>query len=729
MKNQIENRKREIEKKKKDILQMNSSEKMSLFEEFAENRIFLDYEVFEFLFFLVFSPDENFISLLCKIIEGGKFILSKHKDFIKSKSEDTLKIINKMFELCEVPDLSAGITISPLVGTKQTNCVLLKEIKSGEQKKQRFVLYALIYAIKFEEWININEIFTQIREIYVELKIKEHYVYMQLLVEVMYVDKELVLDEIIKEISENTEISALSFVKASLYRKFIGESLFKDAIQILEAEKNQIVDKALCRVYLFDNLFVVNILEKRILNGKYNKIISLDLKKIISSNNPFPVVKMLEKHLNINGFINGHSIQFLFGDLLNSDQWIEWCEKNKNIEQLERVILISLSKILSDLINFEPNKIRDKAISLVKEFSRKKSIDFEDFTRKINLGKDKRDKDKIKEKNIRALYVIKELLFPIRRINISVLKENLEKYQYISKIFGLNWILKNAESKNPHQICFIFDRKIDQNYLDELENSISIEKDSLRKALMINELKYHISIDREQNYWNEVFRNLSEHNLNFRKSKLHNSEESEGLLVEAEIWSLISKKFKTEHEPDTRDLYPKKLDFLVELDQQNILLETKFVGELIEHSLNVNPLMSRPGEKIFSVLCSTFQNQLFCGKRDAKKPMVIILCMHPSFNYFDAENAILGEFVLVFEKYEEHIGSEHLRRNPNGFFFEDNSDIISAIITYRRDFTSKDTIKGRIYLPPKQVKTKYPLSEKSCKKLTSSLFGSDNKQA
>lgn len=715
-----------MEKKKNNVRNMNSDERMSLFEEFAEDKLFLEYEVFEFLFPFVFSTEDRFITNLCKIIESGRFVLSKHRDFLKSKPQQILEIITKILDLCEIPDFSAGIIISPVVETGEANSILLKEIESGKIQNQRFVFHALLFAVRFDDWEKIEETFFQIQDIYSNLEIKEDYVYIQLLVEIFYIKNELVYKELKTEISKKTENIALSFVKASIYRDTIDEYLFKESIQILETMQNQIVDMALCKAYIFDQEFVVDILESRIAKGEFKRFCTTGLKKIINDLNPFPVVEMLQSYIDENGYINGHSIQFLFEDLLNPKQWLEWCEINKRNKKLEKAIQISLSKILSGFINYKNDKIRDRAISFVKELSKKKSIDYDEFTRKIDLGKDKNDIKNNKENTLKALYVLKEMLFPIRQIDINVLKENLNKYRYIPDTFGLNWILKNARSQRPHKICFIFDRKANPNDIKELERLIQDENDILRKGLMEIDYRYLISIEREQKYWNDIFRKLSERSLAFKKSKLRNPEESDGLLVEAEIWSLISEKLEIEFEPQIVELLPKKLDFHIKMDMQNPLIETKYIDELIEHSLNLDPIMSRPGEKIFSVLRHTFQGQLYGGKRDPKEPIIIVLCLHRTFNNFDAANAILGELCVVIEKDEELKETESLRRHPNGFFFEKNAEIVSAIVVYRRDFSAKDIITGNSFLPPQSIKIKNPISEKNHKKIISSLFRNSN---
>ena len=75
---------------------------------------------------------------------------------------------------------------------------------------------------------------------------------------------------------------------------------------------------------------------------------------------------------------------------LPMENWIAWCEKWRDGERKERVIISSLRIILTELINYESSKTRDRAVELVNIFAREKGIDYEKETGGINYKSDHR---------------------------------------------------------------------------------------------------------------------------------------------------------------------------------------------------------------------------------------------------------------------------------------------------------------------------------------------------
>jgi len=363
-----------------------------------------------------------------------------------------------------------------------------------------------------------------------------------------------------------------------------------------------------------------------------------------------------------------------------------------------------LGEILTELMNYKPSTIRDEAIALVKEFATKEGIDYEKVTKKISLGKDTHKGAKYKESTIKALYVVKNLLHPPVQIDTEILRENLKNYPYLSEAIGADWLIKNAKSKHPHLLAYIYSKKVDYEKISELSKKLESES--------------------AQRYWNQVFKTLNEYGLKIPKSKLRDPENAESVLAEAEVIARLAPHFKVEIEPDIPELRPKRLDAKIEFNGQECLIEVAVVKERIEVEVS-HGVIAIPGGKVKNVLLTKFRNQLKEGKVDPKIPIVLVLCLDDVLDSYEVENAIYGQlqFRLKMRADTKQIIEKGATRAENSFYEIEGTNIVTAIAAYRRDYTKKDPLVGKLYQPPPSVTPKNPLSKEFRVKLRNALFG------
>jgi len=405
-------------------------------------------------------------------------------------------------------------------------------------------------------------------------------------------------------------------------------------------------------------------------------------------------------------------------------EWLKWCKKWKNDKRKKEVILWSLRKILTELINCQPSMIRDEAIALVKGFARKEGINYEEVTKKISIGKDTHKGAKYKESTIKALYVIKNLLYPPLQINTEILKENLKNYPYLSKAIGANWLIKNANSKRPHLLVYIYSEKVDCEKINELFKKLKLEKDVNKKLQIAWQYEWLIYILSAQRYWEQVFKTLNKYDLKIPKSKLRDPENAESVLAEAEVIARLAPHFKVEIEPNIPELRPKRLDAKIEFNGQECLIEVAVVKERIEVEVSYGPI-AIPGSKVKNVLLTKFKNQLGEGKVDPKIPIVLVLCLDDVLDSYEVENSIYGQLQFQFKMQTDtkQIIEEGATRAENSFYEIEGTNIVTAIAAYKRNYTKKNPLVGKLYQPPPSVTPKNPLSRKFRVRLRNALFG------
>jgi len=731
-------------------------ELVELFAHIIEDKPLLYESAIEFIINRLYSDNKVFVNLLCSLIEktasdlAFKNIINLIRKVALNNPKTTLAIAKKMIDLRVGDGMCSGIIISPLLGDNAVDNEIFSYLKSEDLFLQRHSLFAIYYAITTgTAENNLVNLIKNLIKVVKNISQENTDILIPCLMSALFVDKGLVLPVLKKEIEQRGYTAALIYACRALYRKDFPISLLKKAVQIIESEapENEIIDEALARIYEEDKDFVIERLRKRVKECNRARIAGDILVSTIQKTDYFPVIQMLEEEID-----NGNDIMIYFGENIlevffpSKQEWLKWCKKWKDDEQKRVVILRSLEKILSEFLSkftkdqqssLQDNDIAliNEAIDLVKELAEKNGLDYKEETKDINFGKDSREGAKYREEAIKALRIINKLLYPPAKIDINVLKENLKNYPYLSKAIGKD-LVKIAKSGRLHPLVFIYSEMMDENKIVELHKKLESEKDENKKLQIASQLDSLLRLKREQKYWEQVFRTLCESKI--PKSKLESKfrdlvkdlNNVKSILAELEVIARLVPYFNVEIEPDIPELRPKKFDAKIEFNGQEALIEIRFVEEKTEFKVARGVVISStPGEKVKKVLLDKlFKGQLMEGKVDPKMPVILVLCLDTGLDYLDAENAIYGQLQFQFKirKDTGQIVESGMIRESNSFYEIKGTDIVSAIAVYKRDYTRKDPLVGKLYLPPPSVVPRNPLSREFRVRLRDALFRAFN---
>lgn len=109
---------------------------------------------------------------------------------------------------------------------------------------------------------------------------------------------------------------------------------------------------------------------------------------------------------------------------------------------------------------------------------------------------------------------------------------------------------------------------------------------------------------------------------------------------------------------------------------------------------------------------------------------MIILCLQRTIDDYEVQNAIYGQVQFYWKKRTDapQIVEQGDTRIENSFYEEENSDIVTTIAAYKRDYSKKDSLIGRLYHPPYQVNPRNPLDREIRLRIRDALFG-DNENS
>jgi len=708
-----------LEKKSKEEL-------LNLFEHLIDNNPFLYGLAIRDIIGRLYSDDNRFVKLLSKLIEKTHFV--PDEGVILEKPSLTISISEKIMDIGIRPGFCSGILVSPLMGKGIIDEKIMQGLASNNVVKQVYSLTAL-HAFFFKKDEETAQPFvSRLLETASDINPDNTDLLIRCLVRILQYNKKDVLPVLETEIEQRGYTAASAFIQSVLYQKVNSVALLKKAINIIEAENpdSETIDEALGMIYEHDSEYVVERLRATLRHGEKYPIARDRLVWCIQSKGVLPVIKMLEEEIDGENPVMRQIGESILEDFFDSSrEWLDWCKKWKDDERKENVVLKSVAKILTKLITYEPNDLRDGAISLIKEFAEKKGLDYDEETKSVvDLGKDTHEGAEHKEATIKALYMARKMIYPLKQIDIGVLERNLKNYPYLSKAVGAGWLVRNAKSDNPHLFAYLYDEEPDYARMNELIKQFNAEKDERKRSWIALQYQSYSHVEQVQSYWEHVFKTLDEHGLKIRKSKLRDPDNADSILAEAEVIARLAPYFNVEIEPTVEGLDLKKLDARIEFNGQEALVEIAVVKERIEADVAQGGI-SIPGGKAKRVLLDKFKGQLKGGKIDLDTPVVIILCMHRIADFHEVENAIYGQFEIRYKtRTDTHqIVEEGYTRADNSFYEEENAGIISTIGAYKRDYTKKDPLVGRLYMPPLSTNVKNPLSREFRLKLRNALFG------
>jgi len=701
---------------------------LKLFAQIVNNNPFLYEPAIEIIVSRLYSDEDEFVDLLCKLIENLSYNLGFASiEETASKNPDmTIKIVKKIITRGTRPGICSGAIISPLIGRGLVDDEVVSKLKSDNPVMQRHSLVAIgNYFIKNKEGFS-KSLTERLIEVSENVNQDNTDILIQCLVRALLIDKNSVLPILEKEIERRGYPAASKYIHIARFRENFPILLLKKAVQVIEAEtpENEMIDDALAQIYEADPGFVVERLRERVNIGHRVPFASVMLKYNIQKAGASPVIKMLEEEIN-----NGTLTMTYFGDSILKDffvsgqELVEWCKKWKDDKNKETVVLRSLAGILTDLMNYQPSSVRDDAIAIVKEFATKKGTDYNELTKVINLGKDPNVGAEYKEASIKALYVINQILHPPIQINTAILERNLKNFPHLTEAIGYDWLVRSSKSKSPHLLAYIYSEEPDFSKIEELAKKFESEKNEKKRLGIALQYNFLASAALEQLYWEQIFKTLDDYSLKIPSSKLRDSDNAESILAEAEVLARLAPHFKVELEPDIEEFRPKRLDAKIECNGQEALIEVVAVDEKIELEV-AHGGISVPGGKVKNVLLTKFKNQLKSGEADPEIPVVLILGLK-NLDDSDVGDAIYGQLKFRFKTRTDtqQIVEKGVIRSNNSFYEEKNSDIVSVIAAYKRDYKRKDSLIGRLYRPPYQILPRNPMSSDFRLKLRNALFG------
>ena len=420
------------------------------------------------------------------------------------------------------------------------------------------------------------------------------------------------------------------------------------------------------------------------MNGIESEIMDSHLKTRIKEIGNAPIIEMIESEIDSHNQKLENIGESIVENLFSShEEWISWCEKWKEDKNKEAIILKSLGIVLTKLLSYAHNDLRDQAINLVKQFAENKNLDYEKETKGKGYG------SKNKESTLKALDVLDKILYPNIKFEIEDLESNLKNAPSLCKAFGYNWLIRNAKDSDPHIVNYIFGQNLPIRQ-SHLENTFSI---------------------------------LEEHNITIKQSKLRQIANGGDILGEVEVISKLAPYYKITPEPTIEELKPKKLDLMIEHDGEKALIEIATVKEKQERRLAHGVKTYIPGDKIKNELLDKFKDQLQEGKVNVGIPVIILLNLQGLQTDDEVKNGIYGisQFSWTWREDTNQIVAEGFTRDENGFYAEENSEIVTAIGAYKVDLYREDNFVGGLYQPSRSPVNK--MSQNFRLRLRNALFG------
>jgi hypothetical protein len=162
---------------------------------------------------------------------------------------------------------------------------------------------------------------------------------------------------------------------------------------------------------------------------------------------------------------------------------------------------------------------------------------------------------------------------------------------------------------------------------------------------------------------------------------------------------------------------------MIEYGGEKALIEIATVEQKQVNRLSHGALTYIPGDKIKNELLDKFKKQLHAGKVDVEIPVMILLNLQGFQTDDEVKNGIYGISQFSWKRRTDtnQIVEEGFTRENNGFYDEENSEIVTVIGAYKFDMYKEDKFVGKLYYP-----FKFPINKMSLNfrlRLRNALFG------
>lgn len=653
----------------------------------------------------LFDDTPEFMKLLITFLEKthpnfiSEPLYKRLEEKVAKRSHQAFALVKSMAYLGNKPGDSSGYLLSLLVGEmEEAKDFMIKSLSSNDVPVQRCSLMAL-HSLLYGFGKNNRNYLNLLEKIAPNVSQEN----LQLLISCLQCSFEKNADEfrhvLESELIRRGADAASIYIEIAQGGSATSAPILQKAVEILESKvpDSEDIDVGLAKIYKNNPDFVVKRLKSRLLNRKMVKLMDDGPLYEIKKSNIEPAMSMVESLIDDGKLTQLHTKEIWLKDLfLPLEKWIAWCEKWSEDERKECVIIGSLRIILTELINYEPNEIRDRAVELVKVFARKKGIDYEKETGEINYKSDHRTGWENKENAIKALQVLEVIQSPKYPIDVETLTNNLKKAPHLSKAIDTAWLIQNASSNNPHILAYIFSQKLH-------------EKGELLRS---------------QTYWDDVFKILDVYNVHIPKKKVNELKNDVNILSEFEVFSRLAPFFEMSIEPDIEGLGD--LDVLIEFEGEKALIEIATVQEKRELSL-AHGGITVPGGKVKNILLSKFKGQLKEGNSNPGIPVLIILNLEnfaPFLGSLEILGGIYGEFQIAWSTHKETqevVEEGYTRNKEHAFYNKEGTNIVTAIGAYRSDLDREDPLVGKFYRP--FVTPVNKMSRKFWVRIRNALFG------
>lgn len=675
----------------KELERFNKNELYS----YANKLLEKPYEINEILLILLrklFEDKREFVDLFCKFLEDAfDYYLSVSKietimDKVTEKMDISFNFVKTMINMGKEEGTSSGILLFMIYDKMEKADIFLTQgFKSENENYQRCSLVSLLYIIH-SGTPNIEKYLDILKNVAPNISHENEDRLIFCLQQAFNKKPEMFRQLLESEIERRGDSAARSYICIKRTSSDNSISVLKKAIKILESKSccEMYVDWGLGEVYQSDPSFVVKRIKDRLHEKNRFKLMDDNLKIEIKKVGNDPIVELIESEIDVGKQISINILEEVFS---SEEDWISWCEKWKEDSRKETIILKSLGVVLTELVSYKHNDLRDRAISLVKWFAENKNLDYENETKGINYG-DNKNKENIKK----ALYILDKILNPVIKVDINKLKQNLKSAKCLCNTIGYDNIITKAKLNqgNPGIIIKSFGtcNPTYQCYLEGLFRDIN---------------RYHIE------YPNPI-RKLTE--------DLLNPDKDFPTISEIEVASRLAPNFKitTEYKiPNTES----NLDMLIEdvksgekalieiatirYDYKNHMYperaaECRLVGGKGSKGDSINNALDKKLKKQLKVLLYAVKN----GKKPLEYPLIILFNVESPFAIDTLFNQGEIETCLI------------------GFFQTANIEFISKIGIYNLKFDEKYKIFGRLYEPLKLPQHK--MSSEFEKKLKYSLY-------
>ena len=319
---------------------------------------------------------------------------------------------------------------------------------------------------------------------------------------------------------------------------------------------------------------------------------------------------------------------------------------------------------------------------------------------------------------MQILALVNNILQHKKSIDLVQTKQNLEPFPNIIAFLDKNKLYKLIDTQKNHPLVLLLsESKITKQFIKNIAKKIGKTNDeSYKKRLMefISRKSRAILDDLDTS-----LKDLDEKRTKKLKEQLLYNGFYPGL-IQLNIYTRLKKKYDTELEPE---VYPKKLDIKLNIDNQNYFFEIYTPENLMRLKYVKTPHTIDPDR----FLCKTIkkiQGQIKACK-SLNSPVILIIdnqCM--SVDEFDIRDFLEGSlhFQIPFDELNTTPKPSTIRTNNSINEVIADGNLLSAVILLRReidDIDLKVKLYGQTYENPK---AKFPIDKKIFKKIENSLF-------